>query len=139
MSEAKPNENARNAILGVGIAAIAGNAFATGGYGFWDAIVGILLFFVLVEFWRQRLNSLSLELAYAFAISYVLIMIFGLFGDLQFPHNRSDFGVPQSLWDQVITDAANRQFWRGVSIFACWLVFGMGIYLWRRGANNDQR
>lgn len=132
MSEIKKTDNARNAILGVGIAAIAGNAFATGGYGFWDTIVGILLFFVLAEFWRQKMSSVFLELAYAFALSYVLIMVFGPLGDLRFPFNMFDNNIPHSFWEQVLADNGNWPFWRGLAILIFWAVAGTLIFAWRR-------
>lgn len=126
-----PSESPRNAVLGVGIAAIAGNAFASGGYGFWDAIVGVLLLLVLVEFWSGKLSPLSLELAYVFALSYVLIMIFGLIGDLAFPFSPVKDGVPPSLWVLAFDDHLGGQFYRAFTIFMLWLSLGLLIRFWR--------
>ncbi len=122
---------ARNAILGVAIAAIAANAFAEGGYGFWDAIVGILLFLVLVEFWRIELPSLTLRWAYSLSFSYVLIMMFGLVFDLNFPFLSTAGEFPRSLLDRIIGSDPTG-FYRGATVFSTWLTLGAVIHVVRR-------
>lgn len=131
MSDIVSEDKSRNVILGVGIAGIAGNAFASGGYGFWDTIVGLLLFLALVEFWSFRQNSLSLRLAYAFAMSYLSIMITGIAFDMGFPFSPNQNGLTLSLWNLLIDDPLFFQFYRGLYIFIAWFSFGTFLFCFR--------
>lgn len=114
-------------IIGIAVAAVISSALASGGYGFWDTIVGLILLPILLHHWNAMFSSIALEAAYSGATIYTVLMIFGVVFDRRWGIWASDEQATVNFWEAVGA-SDSRDIW----CFSAWLVLTLALLIWRR-------
>ena len=109
-------------LIAAAVAGIVSVAMGSGGFTFWDTIVGLVLLNVVIVSGLPPANSWLIQLLFSCIAAFCMILIIGF---------ALDWAFHELDWDMKIITPPNNKV-RGLAVLVIWVVLTVIIFGWLR-------